>query len=87
MEAKAGFSPSYAWRSILCSIDILARGSRWIVGNGEEVKVWHDNWIPTNSGFKVMSPIKCLNSEARVSELIDHDTKQWRRDLVRMCFN
>jgi hypothetical protein len=87
MGAKAGFSPSYAWRSMLCARDILARGSRWIIGNGEEIKVWHGNWILTNSGFKVMSPIKCLNSEARVSELIDHDTKQWRRDLVRMCFN
>ena len=31
---------SYAWRSILKGRDVLQRGARWRVGNGEKIKIW-----------------------------------------------
>lgn len=34
MLAKAGSNPSYVWRSLLWSRDLLQRGLCWKVGNG-----------------------------------------------------
>jgi hypothetical protein len=39
-------SSSYTWRSILFGRDLLVKGIRWGVGNGEGIKILEDNWIP-----------------------------------------
>ncbi|KAL0433543.1 UNVERIFIED_CONTAM: hypothetical protein Slati_2688600 [Sesamum latifolium] len=36
-EARLGASPSYTWRSIWDSRDILAAGIRWKIGDGNDV--------------------------------------------------
>jgi len=87
LEAKVGFSPSYAWRSIISAKDLVSKGLRWRISNGESVKIWGDNWLPNQSGFKLHSPVRILVPEAKVEELIDRDLRQWRRDLIFTCFN
>lgn len=67
--------------------EVVKKGSRWLVRNRKEVKVWKDNWMLANSESKVMSPITTLSLGASVCELNDSDTKQWRRDLIRMSFS
>ncbi|XP_058764549.1 uncharacterized protein LOC131638009 [Vicia villosa] len=46
-ESKLGFNPSYAWRSILSSRELVLSGTRWCIGNGDKVVAKKDNWIPT----------------------------------------
>ena len=46
-EAQVGRNPSYAWRSIMAAKEVVTKGSRWIIGNGERVNIWQDRWIPT----------------------------------------
>lgn len=48
---------------------------------------WWQKSSTARSGFKVRSQVSVLDVNATVSELIDPDTKQWRRDLVFSCFN
>ena len=36
--------------------EIVGKGSRWAVGNGEKVSIWNDRWLPTPEAFKVVSP-------------------------------
>ncbi|PNX99664.1 ribonuclease H, partial [Trifolium pratense] len=55
MEAKSGNSISYTWRSILQARWILKKGCYWTIGNGKQVKIWKDNWLPHQNGFKVWS--------------------------------
>ena len=40
MEATDSRIGSYAWKSILIGRDIIQRGSRWRVGNGEKISIW-----------------------------------------------
>jgi hypothetical protein len=47
LEAKMGHNPSYAWRSILSSCDLLKEGLYWRIGNGEKAKIWGDKWVPS----------------------------------------
>jgi hypothetical protein len=87
MAANTGHQPSYAWRSLMHAREVIALGMRWSIRNGQKVKIWSDPWIPNNSNFKVWSPIKNLEPNALVSELIDVNTKQWKRELVTNSFN
>lgn len=87
LEAKIGCQPSYAWRSMLQAKDVINLGARWMIGDGKSARIWKDNWLPEQSGFKVWSPITNLHLEATVSELIDEDTKRWKRDLIYNVFN
>ncbi|KAL1211890.1 putative mitochondrial protein [Cardamine amara subsp. amara] len=40
-----GTRPSYAWRSILFGQELLNKGLIKSIGNGEDTKVWSDNWL------------------------------------------
>lgn len=39
-DAPIGFKPSYAWRSITSSKEVVIKGSRWRVGNGDNISIW-----------------------------------------------
>ena len=57
--------------------EIVGKGSRWAVGNGEKVSIWNDWWLPTPEAFKVVSP-KPPQAEAEiVAELIDLGRQSW----------
>jgi len=67
--------------------DVLEKGTRRIVSNGEPVKIWKEQWLDNQSGFRVQSPVKNLSVEATMFELIDLDTKQWKIILIHASFS
>ncbi|XP_058734240.1 uncharacterized protein LOC131605971 [Vicia villosa] len=85
-EAGLGFKPSYAWRSILSSKDVVLKGSRWRIGNGEQMKIWSDNWIPSLPGFKPLNPIVPIVPGALASSLIDGDLGCWKLHTLKESF-
>ncbi|KAL0415244.1 UNVERIFIED_CONTAM: Methyltransferase-like protein 22 [Sesamum latifolium] len=54
LEAKLGNNPSFTWRSIIATKDIIKRGARWRVGTGQNINIWTDPWIPRSFCFKVV---------------------------------
>lgn len=48
MEAKQKWSSSHAWRGILQGNKLLRHGLKWNVGNGKQIHVWRDCWIPVS---------------------------------------
>lgn len=78
--------PSYSWRSIWASKKLLQAGMMWRVGDRKSIKIWKDRWIPSPTTFAIQSLIVILDSEARVSMLIDEETKWWNQVLVRTIF-
>lgn len=87
MEAKIGFQPSYAWRSLMSAKEVIEAGARWQIGDDQSVGIWTDRWLPEQAKFKVWSPVAILPQDAKVCELIDPNTMKWRRDLVFSIFN
>lgn len=86
LNAKIGNSPSYSWRSIHSSLDIIRAGTRWRVGNGKLIHIWEDKWLPTPSTYKVISPPSVLPQFPMVSSLINPMTKWWNVDLIKATF-
>jgi ribonuclease HI len=86
LESGLGRRPSFAWRSIWNAKKLLQQGLIWRVGDGSSIHIWHDRWIPKPSTYTIQSPIRCLDNEATVKELIDADTLWWNIPLVQELF-
>ena len=56
------------------------------MGNGHNIQIWKDKWLPTPSTHKVIFPPSCLPLEAWVEELIDQDNGVWKNELVQQIF-
>jgi hypothetical protein len=57
LEAKIGQRPSFVWRSILSSCDLLREGLVWRVGNGSNIRIWKDKWLPNTDNPRIISPL------------------------------
>ena len=86
LHAELGSSPSFTWRSIFNSLEVLRCGTRWRVGNGRLIHIWDDKWLPTPSTYKVISPPQSLVEFPMVSSLIDPVSNWWNVELVRVLF-
>ena len=85
MNAKLGAYPSFAWRSILQGREVLRRGLRWKVGNGCDIKIYTDRWMPRPTSFTIYAP-PILGMECRVSKLICQLSRNWKTQLVQQSF-
>ena len=87
MEANEGYWGSYAWRSILKGREVIRRGAKWRVGNGESIKLWGDKWLPLLQSPSLHSPLMAELQNATVSSLINTSTRQWNIQLLPNLFN
>ena len=71
VNAQVGCNPSYAWRSIHSSLEVIRKGTRWRVGNGKTIHIWEDKWLPTPTTYKEISPPYCIDDFPMVSAPID----------------
>ncbi|XP_062010454.1 uncharacterized mitochondrial protein AtMg00310-like [Rosa rugosa] len=55
-QAELGQAPSFSWRSILAGRPVLKAGTQWRIGDGMQVNVWNDSWIPTCPLYLVQRP-------------------------------
>ena len=86
IHASLGHNPSYTWRSIMATQDLVKGGVMWRVGNGRDVRVWGDRWLPCSSSYGVISPRLVLHEDTRVGELIDIEVKCWKSSVVDFIF-
>lgn len=66
--------------------EIVERGSRWAIGNGEKVSIWNDRWLPTLGAFKIVSPKPPQAESEMVADLIDMDRRSWDVAKLRRTF-
>ncbi|KAK9997383.1 hypothetical protein SO802_022069 [Lithocarpus litseifolius] len=81
LEAK-GHGGSYAWKRILKGRGVILRGARWRVGDGESIKIYGDNWLPTATNSGIHGPLPLEFQNASVSSLINHQTHTWDLDAL-----
>jgi hypothetical protein len=83
-EVKNGIS--YCWRSILKGIQVLKNGIIWRVGDGQNINIWTDPWLPRDSSRKVKSR-RGIQLLTKVAELIDPVSHTWDVQLIQQTFN
>lgn len=87
LEAKALPTSSYAWRSIIQTQPLINRGMKWVIGNGEKVRVWWDNWLPGDNVLPPSGPGTEIHPMLMVKDLFVSGTREWDvakiRSLIR----
>ena len=62
---------SYAWQSIVKAIPLVKSGMLWRVGDGKQIKIFRERWLPGEEPAKVISPSNSISAEWIVSTLLD----------------
>lgn len=78
--------PSYSWRSILASRELLMAGSRWQVGSGHSIRIWEDRWLPHLPLFRPSEHPSTSAYPLRVNELKCSDNS-WNVPLIQSTFD
>ena len=79
-------SSSFTWRRLMYGKSLLERGILWRVGNGEEIRITKDKWIP-DAPCHPICPIVDIPDDLKVNSLIDESSRKWNVELVCICFN
>ena len=77
---------SYAWQSILKARKVISKGMRWRIGDGKDINIYNDNWLPGNGSAKVVSPHVPALEGAQVAALINPDSMTWNQNLIQQNF-
>ncbi|XP_019175652.1 PREDICTED: uncharacterized protein LOC109170972 [Ipomoea nil] len=86
IDAIVGNSPSYCWRSIMAAHDLVCGGIRRRIGNGQTTLIGKDPWL-LDLDYKIHTDLPGNIYEARVSGLIDQDTRTWDLDILNDIFD
>ena len=87
LDADLGHNPSFAWRSIWSSQNLVKLGFRWKVGDGSQIRVWTDPWIRTLPSLKPSTPPPNNMEDLSVHDLMNNDMSSWNSDLIHTIFN
>ncbi|XP_074351625.1 uncharacterized protein LOC141690750 [Apium graveolens] len=87
LNAKLGANPSYVWRSIMESQDVVRQGCRCRIGDGSSTKIWKVPWLmcPEN-GFLTTEMVDELQ-HVTVQSLLDENTGGWDDDVLDDILN
>lgn len=81
MIKRTNNNPSYGWRSIVASRQILQQGLRKI-GNGHDTRAWEEPWLQTNPARSPLHRATPRDEDLRVHHLIDLGSQEWNLDLL-----
>lgn len=62
---------------MLKGLTLLKQGGRWRVGNGTQVSVWNDPWVPRPVTFKPLEYQRNSASNLRVANLLYQNPRRW----------
>ena len=81
MTRSSWGNASNTWRAIEYGIELLKKGTIWRVGNGTNIRIWRDNWIP--SDFYLRPVTRRRHSRLKwVADLIDEERMEWKMNIL-----
>lgn len=87
LEASKGIHASFIWTSIWHAKEYLAKGFRWVVGDGQTIIAARDPWLSLKHNFKVDDLHRYVGRTETGSSLFYQGTKLWGVGRVRELFN
>lgn len=81
LQATNRNGSSYTWQSIIAGLKCFKLGYIWRVGDGTQIDIWNDNWIPGSHNLKIQT-MRGNNLVNKVDELINPVNMQWDVDLL-----
>uniref|UniRef100_A0A803Q9L8 Reverse transcriptase domain-containing protein n=1 Tax=Cannabis sativa TaxID=3483 RepID=A0A803Q9L8_CANSA len=85
-NSEIGGNPSFIWRSIFETKNLVLAGCRKLIGSGTSVSILNDPWLPAEMDGFIHSSHPALLQQA-VSSLLQQDVKDWDIDILNDLFN
>ncbi|KAL0433046.1 UNVERIFIED_CONTAM: protein NO VEIN [Sesamum latifolium] len=85
-KARLGSKPSFTWRSLLGTRELLVAGLRWKVGDGSSIPIRGQPWLPRPSTFQLIARPATLMANTKVVALITV-SGVWDHELIRAEFS
>ncbi|KAG7586300.1 Reverse transcriptase zinc-binding domain [Arabidopsis thaliana x Arabidopsis arenosa] len=90
INAPLGSRPSFAWKSIHESQELIKQGARAVIGNGATVNIWKDQWL----GSKPARPLRSaemtdphwyqqVSHSILGKDILLEDGREWNKELLR----
>ena len=76
---------SFMFRSILHGRDLLLEGLVWRIGDGSQVGIHHDNWIPRKGSLKPLGQV-FVPGMTKVMHLLNESSTGWDQVKVQNMF-
>uniref|UniRef100_A0A803NFE6 Reverse transcriptase domain-containing protein n=1 Tax=Cannabis sativa TaxID=3483 RepID=A0A803NFE6_CANSA len=86
LNAPLGNNPSFVWRSIWEAQQLVTKGTRWCIGDGNNINVVGEAWLPDPHNPFVSSSHPAL-SGVKVSSLMVPGLRCWDVELIDDLFN
>ncbi|KAF9610276.1 hypothetical protein IFM89_021837 [Coptis chinensis] len=77
---------SRVWRDILKARTVLTKGLGWEIGNGSDINLFTERWIPNKEGITAPIYSNPTVKPIFVSDLIDSNTRKWRSNTIYHCW-
>lgn len=74
---------SHGWRSLLVGRDLLKQNLGWVIGNGQSVNVWEDQWLCLTAQERPMGPPPEHLSDMVVADFLSTVPGKWNTNKVR----
>ncbi|XP_062089022.1 uncharacterized protein LOC133795584 [Humulus lupulus] len=84
LSATIGGSPSYIWRSILASQELIRQGAAVRIGDGQSINVLEVPWLPSPDPYVHTNSSVLVNK--KVAQLMTADQREWDEDLLQDLF-
>lgn len=87
LNATLGNNPIYMWRSILVAQDIVRKGCRRRIGNGDSTRVWKVLWLPCSENGFVTTDMPPELENITVQSLRVPGENNWDEEVLNDIFN
>ncbi|KAL8117164.1 hypothetical protein AgCh_015174 [Apium graveolens] len=87
LEANLGANPSFMWRSIMASQEIVKQHWRRKIGDGRSTRVWHIPWLPSSENGCLTTTPHANIRDIVVQNLMGADLRSWDMDILNDLFN
>lgn len=86
LMAKRGQGSSFLWSGIWSAREELAKGFRWVLGNGNDIVATRDPWLRSKNNFLMEQDQRYEQRNEVVSSLFIQNERKWNVALVRDQF-
>uniref|UniRef100_A0A803PL05 Reverse transcriptase domain-containing protein n=1 Tax=Cannabis sativa TaxID=3483 RepID=A0A803PL05_CANSA len=86
LNASLGHNPSFIWKSIYESKDLIVAGARVRIGNGLNTYISNSPWLPDMNQPYITSSHPAIGDN-KVASLMQVDHLRWDEDVVHDLFN
>lgn len=87
LEASVGSNPSFVWRSLMVTQDLIKSRIRWRIGDGASVRLFSDSWLPNTLNPFIESNTPENLSLATVDTLINPVLDTWNTEVIGNLFS